>query len=193
MGFLSGSVSKESAYNAGDLGLILGLGRSPGRGHGNPLQYPCLENPHGHRSLAGCGPWGHKESNLTEWLNTHKYKRIIPILSFLIWQSFILLYWFSLLSFFLFSLIYLFLAAQGLCYILRTFSSCRKWGLLFFVVCEFLTAVAWLVEHGLGCSVTCEIFPNKGSNHVPCIGRWTVNHWTTREALPHPLCYHSTH
>ena len=36
---------KESACNAGDLGLISGSGRSPGRGHGNPLQYSCLENP----------------------------------------------------------------------------------------------------------------------------------------------------
>ena len=35
----------ESACNAGDLGLIPGLGRSPGGGHGNLLQYPCLENP----------------------------------------------------------------------------------------------------------------------------------------------------
>ena len=36
---------KASAYNAGDLGLIPGSGRSPGEGNGNPLQYPCLENP----------------------------------------------------------------------------------------------------------------------------------------------------
>ena len=40
-----GSDGKESAYNAGDLALIPGLGRSPGGGHGNPLQYSCLENP----------------------------------------------------------------------------------------------------------------------------------------------------
>ena len=44
-GFPSGSESKESACNAGDLGLIPGLGRSPGEGNGNPLQYSCLENP----------------------------------------------------------------------------------------------------------------------------------------------------
>ena len=43
---------KESACDAGDLGSIPGLGRSPGGGHGNPLQYSCLENPHGERSLA---------------------------------------------------------------------------------------------------------------------------------------------
>ena len=36
---------KESAYNVADLGSIPGLGRSPGGGHGNPLQYSCLENP----------------------------------------------------------------------------------------------------------------------------------------------------
>ena len=45
MGFCYSSVSKESACNAGDLGLIPGLGRSPREGNGNPLQYSCLENP----------------------------------------------------------------------------------------------------------------------------------------------------
>ena len=40
-----GSVGKESACSAGDPGSIPGLGRSPGEGNGNPLQYPCLENP----------------------------------------------------------------------------------------------------------------------------------------------------
>ena len=44
-GFPGGSVGKESAQNAGDLGSIPGSGRSPGEGNGNPLQYPCLENP----------------------------------------------------------------------------------------------------------------------------------------------------
>ena len=43
-GFPGGSVGKESACNAGDLGLIPGLGRSPGEGKGYPLQYPGLEN-----------------------------------------------------------------------------------------------------------------------------------------------------
>ena len=45
IGFPSGSVSKESACNAGHLGSISGSGRSPGEGNGNPLQYPCLVNP----------------------------------------------------------------------------------------------------------------------------------------------------
>ena len=48
-GFPGGSDGKESTCNAGDLGLTPGLGRSPGGGHGNPLQYSCLENPHGQR------------------------------------------------------------------------------------------------------------------------------------------------
>ena len=43
--FPGGSDGKVSAYNAGDLGSIPGLGRSPGEGNGNPLQYSCLENP----------------------------------------------------------------------------------------------------------------------------------------------------
>ena len=40
-----GSESKASAYNAGEPGSILGSGRSPGEGNGNPFQYSCLENP----------------------------------------------------------------------------------------------------------------------------------------------------
>ena len=51
-----GSDGKESVCNAGDPGLIPGLGRSLGGGHGNPLQYSCLENPHGQRSLVGYRP-----------------------------------------------------------------------------------------------------------------------------------------
>ena len=51
LGFPGGADGKESASNAGDLGSIPGLGRSPGKGHGNPLQYSCLVNPHGQRSL----------------------------------------------------------------------------------------------------------------------------------------------
>ena len=43
--FHGGSDGKASAYSAGDLGSIPGLGGSPGEGNGNPLQYPCLENP----------------------------------------------------------------------------------------------------------------------------------------------------
>ena len=60
LGFPGGSDGKESTRNVGDLGLILGLGRSPGGGHGNPFQYSCLENPQGQRSLVGYSPWGRK-------------------------------------------------------------------------------------------------------------------------------------
>ena len=45
MGFPGGSEVKASACNAGDLGSIPELERSPGEGNGNPLQYSCLENP----------------------------------------------------------------------------------------------------------------------------------------------------
>ena len=45
MDFPGGSDGKASVYNVGDLGSILGLGRSPGEGNGNPLQDYCLENP----------------------------------------------------------------------------------------------------------------------------------------------------
>ena len=65
---------KESACNAGDLRLIPGLGRSPGGGHGHPLQYSCLKNLHGKRSLVGYSPWSHKESDMTERPSTMKVK-----------------------------------------------------------------------------------------------------------------------
>ena len=59
------SDSKESACNVGDVGSIPGLGRSPGGGHGNPLQYSCLENPHGQRSLGGLQSMGSQELDTT--------------------------------------------------------------------------------------------------------------------------------
>ena len=64
--FPGGSDGRESACNVGDLGSIPGSGRFPGGGHGNPLQYSCLENPMDQRSLVGYSPWGHKESDTTE-------------------------------------------------------------------------------------------------------------------------------
>ena len=56
---------KEITCNVGDLGSIPGSGRSPGGGHGNPLQYSCLENPHGQRNMVGYSPWDFKESDTT--------------------------------------------------------------------------------------------------------------------------------
>ena len=61
---------KESSSSVGDLGSIPGLGRYPGGGHGNPLQYSCLENPHGQRSLLGCSSYDHKELDTTERLKS---------------------------------------------------------------------------------------------------------------------------
>ena len=94
LGFLGSSTGKESTCYSGDpgsiprlgsspathssvlglpwwlnLGSIPGLGRSLGGGYGNPLQYSCLGNPHGQRSLAGYSPWGHKELDTTEKLS----------------------------------------------------------------------------------------------------------------------------
>ena len=53
-----GSVVKNPPANVGDVGSIPGLERSPREGNGNPLQYSCLGNPHGQRSLAGCNSPG---------------------------------------------------------------------------------------------------------------------------------------
>ena len=70
MGFSGSSDGKESTCNEGDQGLISLLGRSPGGGHANPLQYSCLENTHGLRSLGGYSSWDCKELDMTEWLST---------------------------------------------------------------------------------------------------------------------------
>ena len=66
MGFQGSSVGKESACNARDPGSIPGSGRSPGGGHGNPLQYSCLENPVDRGALADHSQWGRKELDTTE-------------------------------------------------------------------------------------------------------------------------------
>ena len=57
------------ACDGGDLVSIPWLGRFPGGGYGNPLQYSCLENPYEQRSLAGCSPWDCEESDMTERLS----------------------------------------------------------------------------------------------------------------------------
>ena len=59
--FPGGSDSKESSCNAGDLGSVPGLRRSPGGENGNPLQYSCLENPLDVGAWAGYSSWGPKE------------------------------------------------------------------------------------------------------------------------------------
>ena len=69
--FLVAQTVKESTCNVGELGSIPGLGRSPEGGHGNPLQYSCLENPYGQRNLAGYSLLDHKGLDTTEQLSIH--------------------------------------------------------------------------------------------------------------------------
>ena len=72
MGFPGGASGKETACSAGDKSLIPGMGRSPREGNGNPLQYPCLENPHRQKSLVGSSPWV-TESDMPEPLSMHAH------------------------------------------------------------------------------------------------------------------------
>ena len=65
LGFPGGSEVKASACNAGDLGSMPGLGRSPGGGHDNTLPYSCLENSM-NAEPGGLHSMGHKESDTTE-------------------------------------------------------------------------------------------------------------------------------
>ena len=66
LGFPGASDGKESTCNVGDLGLILGLGRSPGGGHGNRLLLAWRIPRDRGAWRAGYSPWGHKESDMTE-------------------------------------------------------------------------------------------------------------------------------
>ena len=66
--FRSGAGVKNlpaAAENTGDIGSIPGSRRSPGGGHGNPLRYSCLENPHGQKRLEGYGPLDCKELDMS--------------------------------------------------------------------------------------------------------------------------------
>ena len=68
LGFPGGSVGKKICLQCGRPGFNPWVGKSPGEGSDNPLQYSCLENPHRQRSLAGYSPWGCKELGMTEQL-----------------------------------------------------------------------------------------------------------------------------
>ena len=85
LGFSDGSDGKKNPPAMRESWVwSLGWGRVPGGGHGNPLQYSCLEKAHGQRSLADCSPRGRKESDMTErqstaheWLLCKAYKHIM--------------------------------------------------------------------------------------------------------------------
>ena len=72
LGYSGGSDGKESAWNARDLGSILGLGRFHGEGNSNPLQYSCLGNSMDRGAWWGYCPRGPKKLDTTEWL-THTH------------------------------------------------------------------------------------------------------------------------
>ena len=88
MGFPGSSAGKESVCNARELGLIPGLGRPLGGGNGNPLQYSCLKNPQGQRSLVGYSPWDYKESDMTEHLRTAHSMHLMILFLMLFWYYF---------------------------------------------------------------------------------------------------------
>ena len=67
---------KNLPANAGDVGLILGSGRSPGGGNGNPLQYSCLENYMDTRALWTTVHGGCKKSDMTEQLTLSHFLKI---------------------------------------------------------------------------------------------------------------------
>ena len=83
VGFPRDSVVRNLPANAGDTGdagSIPGSGRSPGGGHGNPLQYSCLKNPQGQRSLVGYSPWSCRELDTTELLTCYYMETTANIL-----------------------------------------------------------------------------------------------------------------
>ena len=87
LGFPGGSNGKASASNAGDLSAIPVRPRvnPTGEGNGNQLQYSCLENPHGQRSLVGYSPGGLKESDRAVRLTLSLYPHSHCFISFFSW------------------------------------------------------------------------------------------------------------
>ena len=84
-------VVKNLPANAGDLrvtGLILGSGRSPGGGHGDPLQYSCLENPYGQRSLVGTAHGVAQNQTKLKQLGTHACKYLHTDIRPVFWKYF---------------------------------------------------------------------------------------------------------
>ena len=71
MGCTGGSVVKKVPANAGDMGSIPGLGRSPEEGNGNPLQYSCLRNPIDRGAWWATVHGVRRESDMTEQLNNN--------------------------------------------------------------------------------------------------------------------------
>ena len=82
--FLGGSNGKESVCNAGDLGSILGSGRSPGEGNDNQFQYSFLENPMNRGAWQGYSPWSRKELDMTKWLTLFLHLLCYSLLSIFI-------------------------------------------------------------------------------------------------------------
>ena len=94
--FLCGSDTKDSAYSAGDPGLIPRWGRSLGEENVYPLQYSCLENPHGQKSLVGYSPWDRKDLDMTEQLihtHTHTHIHTHRIFSICQWTQVVSIVW----------------------------------------------------------------------------------------------------
>ena len=81
-----GSGGKESAHSAGDPSLIPGLGRSPGEGNGNPLQYSCLGNPKDRGAWWVAVHGIAKSWTQLKWLSTHEH--IMPVLSLKRWYRY---------------------------------------------------------------------------------------------------------
>ena len=80
--FASGGQSFGTSASASVLPVNI-QGWFPREGNGNPLQYSCLEKSHGQKSLVGYSPWGHKESDMTEWLHFHFPLELTGLISML--------------------------------------------------------------------------------------------------------------
>ena len=93
-GFPGGSDGKASAYSVGDLGLISGLGRSPGKGNGNPLQYSCLEN-----SMDWGAWWAtvHGVAKSPTWLSDFTHSWLFYCMILWIQQTYLLFFFFFLI------------------------------------------------------------------------------------------------
>ena len=195
---------KESTYNSGitgKSGSIPGSGRSPGGGHGNPLQDSCLENPMDRGAWQATVHRVTKSRAWLKWLSTHAHiywagqkvclhfnkffgQPNIYTLIFLSLSLSSIIYFFKIWDdWFIILLIYLlfFIVVQEL--LITMASLTIEHGLQAHGLHSLQNASSTFVAHGLSCAMACGILLDQELNHVPCMGRWVLIYHTTREVL----------
>ena len=155
--------------------MVPGSGRSSGGGHGNPLQYSCLENPHGQRSPVSYSSWACKELDMTE--TTEHAHRVITVGGlFSLHLGFLVLFYLFFLKIIVFVL-----AVLGLQWCMGFYLAVESGGYSAVVVCRLLMVVAFLAASFSSCSTWAQYLWLPGSRvqaqwswHIGLVAPWHV-------------------